>query len=206
MEGYLNKYINVVYRWRPRYFVLKNGILTYYDSKEDAPKGTIHLKISEIDLTPEDPLKIIINSGTKTLQIRANTIGEKIKWLNALRASKEEIQIKDSEYCKMKNTYNMETLKSFFEKYDVNNPKEADRQKNSNHDFNQLITSKLNEIWAEQLLFDETLKNLKQKLGPNSSVSDLLTCLERIGTSLIVKTFFLPYLIIVFFIFLENAC
>ena len=89
MEGYLKKYINMIIRWKPRYFILKEGKLTYADSKGETPKGTIILKNSEILLTPEDPLKIIINSENKTLQVRCNSIGDKIKWINALRQSKE---------------------------------------------------------------------------------------------------------------------
>lgn len=189
MEGYLNKYINLVYRWKPRYFVLKNGILTYYESKGDVPKGTIHLKISEIELSAEDPLKIIINSGTKTIDLRANTVGEKIKWLSALRASKEEIMKKDSEYNKLKQNFNVESLKDFFQKYDKleDSTKESSKHKRI-PDFKQLLTAKINEIWAEQIKFDETLKKLMQKLGPNSSVADLLLTLEQIGTTLIVNS------------------
>ena len=189
MEGYLNKYINIVYRWKPRYFLLKNAILTYCDSKGEPPKGTIHLKISEIELTPEDPLKIIINSGTKTLLLRANTIGDKIKWLNALRSSKEEIQKKDSEYNKLKANFNVSTLKDFFQKYEDQSQSSQNDSQASNikyNDLSQLITSKINEIWAEQIRFDETLKSLIKRLGPNSSVSDLLNSLETIGTTLIV--------------------
>ena len=178
----------MVYRYKPRYFSLKNGILSYSDSKGRPVKGLIHLKISEIDLTPEDPLKIIINSGTRTLELRANTIGEKIKWLNALRASKEEIQKKDSEYNKLKSNFNVETLKNFFEKYEENPAKELENKKNYN-DIGQLLTAKINEIWAEQMKFDEVLRSLSQKLGPNSSVSEVLTLLEKIGTSLIVEFF-----------------
>lgn len=196
MEGYLNKYINIVYRWKPRYFVLKNGILTYCDTKGESPKGTIHLKISEIELTPEDPLKIIINSGTKTLLLRANTIGDKIKWLNALRSSKEEIQKKDSEYNKLKANFNVSTLKDFFQKYEDQSQSSQNDSQASNmkyNDLSQLITSKINEIWAEQIRFDETLKSLIKRLGPNSSVSDLLNALETIGINLIVNFHFFFY-------------
>ena len=185
MEGYLNKYINLVYRWKPRYFTLKNGILSYADNKGNPTKGVIHLKISDIDLTPDDPLKIIINSGTKKLELRANTIGEKIKWLNALRASKEEIQKKDSEYNKLKANFNVDTLKNFFKKYEDNDEKVIENTQKY-RDLNQLMTAKINEIWAEEIRFDETVRSLMQRLGPNSSVNDLLVSLEKIGTSLIV--------------------
>lgn len=187
MEGYLNKYINIVFRWKPRYFILKNGILTYCDSKGEAPKGTIHLKISEIALTPEDPLKIIVNSGTKTLLLRANSIGDKIKWVNALRASKEEIQKKDSEYNKLKANFNASTLKDFFQKYDDSSIQiDQTPPIQKFNDLNQLITSKINEIWADQLRFDEALQVLIKRLGPNSSVNELLTTLQTQGASILV--------------------
>ena len=34
-------------------------------------------------------LRIIINSGTKEIHLRASSISEKIKWVNALRNSQE---------------------------------------------------------------------------------------------------------------------
>lgn len=79
----------MIIRWKPRYFILNEGKLTYADSKGETPKGTVILKNSEILLTPEDPLKIVIHSENKTLQVRCNSIGDKIKWINALRQSKE---------------------------------------------------------------------------------------------------------------------
>lgn len=177
----------MVYRWKPRYFILKNGILTYCDKKGDAPKGKIHLKISEIDLSAEDPLKVIINSGTKTLELRANSIGDKIKWLNALRTSKEEILKKDSEYNKLKRNFNSESLSEFFQKY--KSEENLEKKKDFLPNFKQVLTAKMNEIWSEQMRFDDTLQKLIHKLGPNSSVADLLSSLEQIGSSLIVRFF-----------------
>lgn len=38
-------------------------------------------------LVPEDPLRIIINTGTTEIHLRASTISEKIDWVNALKIS-----------------------------------------------------------------------------------------------------------------------
>ena len=43
------------------------------------------MNICEINLTPNDPLRIILFSGTKKIVLRTKTISEKVNWLNALR-------------------------------------------------------------------------------------------------------------------------
>jgi hypothetical protein len=43
------------------------------------------LKISSIILVPDDPLRIIINTGTNEILIRAANVPEKIEWVNALK-------------------------------------------------------------------------------------------------------------------------
>lgn len=41
---------------------------------------------------PEDPLKIIINSGTKLIEVRAPSVELKVKWFNALKESQIKSQ------------------------------------------------------------------------------------------------------------------
>jgi hypothetical protein len=43
------------------------------------------MNICEIILDADDPLRIILNGGTKKLVLKAKTITDKITWLNALR-------------------------------------------------------------------------------------------------------------------------
>ena len=81
MEGYLKKWRGIISRWKKHYFILHDGILLYCNEKGGQTLGSIHLKISSIILIPDDPLRIIINSGTKEIHLRASTVGEKIKWV-----------------------------------------------------------------------------------------------------------------------------
>lgn len=90
MEGYLKRWTGILSRWKMNYFVLHNNILLYCQEKGSNTLGTIHLKISSILLIPDDPLRIIINSGTKEIILRAADINEKIKWVNALRDAQEK--------------------------------------------------------------------------------------------------------------------
>ena len=61
--------------------------MVYCEEKGGPKKGAIHLKISSLILVPDDQLKIIIHSGTAEVQFRAETISEKIEWINALRTA-----------------------------------------------------------------------------------------------------------------------
>ncbi len=63
MDGYLKKWTNIITRWKINYFVLKDGILSYQQDKGYPIKGLIHMKICEVNLSPDDTLKILINSG-----------------------------------------------------------------------------------------------------------------------------------------------
>ncbi|CAK61320.1 unnamed protein product (macronuclear) [Paramecium tetraurelia] len=92
MEGYLKKWINIVTRWQDRYFILNDHILHYCEHQGGQSKGQIHLKVAAIILVPEDPLKIIINTGTNEIQVKASSVPEKIEWVNALKRAKERSQ------------------------------------------------------------------------------------------------------------------
>uniref|UniRef100_A0A803JRV8 PH domain-containing protein n=1 Tax=Xenopus tropicalis TaxID=8364 RepID=A0A803JRV8_XENTR len=62
MEGLLLKWTNYLSGWKPRYFVLDSGILSYYDSPEDVgkvSKGSIKMAVCEIRgnaLPPPSPI------------------------------------------------------------------------------------------------------------------------------------------------------
>lgn len=85
MEGELKKWINIFLGWKTRYFILKDGILQYSKKKNDKKIKKISMNICEIILDADDPLRIILNGGTKKLVLKAKTITDKITWLNALR-------------------------------------------------------------------------------------------------------------------------
>lgn len=67
MEGELKKWINIFMGWCKRYFSLKDGILQYSKRKNDKVIKKISMNICEISLTPNDPLRIILFSGTKKM-------------------------------------------------------------------------------------------------------------------------------------------
>ncbi|KAG1835395.1 Oxysterol-binding protein-domain-containing protein [Suillus subalutaceus] len=100
MKGYLNKYTNVAKGYNTRWFVLKDGVFTYYRHQEDediASRGAIAMKTAILKLSPGgDKTRFEIHStpsrGHATGQkwyMRANHHVEAAGWTQALGKSIE---------------------------------------------------------------------------------------------------------------------
>ncbi|KAI0791876.1 Oxysterol-binding protein-domain-containing protein [Abortiporus biennis] len=100
-KGYLNKYTNVAKGYNTRWFVLKNGILSYYRHQDDenvASRGSIAMKTAQIKTTPgSGGLRFEVsstpargsNSHPQKWYIKANHPIEASRWLQALNRSIE---------------------------------------------------------------------------------------------------------------------
>ncbi|XP_071704244.1 oxysterol-binding protein-related protein 1C-like [Rutidosis leptorrhynchoides] len=109
--GILHKWINCCKRWKPRLFVLQDGVLSYYTihgpniivSKETdqgcrvigsciahrrKPLGELHLKVSSVLECRSDNRRFSIFTGTKRLHLKANTREDQMEWMEALKAVK----------------------------------------------------------------------------------------------------------------------
>lgn len=59
--GNLNKWTNMLHGWQERYFVLKNGVLSYFKSADDIAegcRGAIRLKNAQVQPHPYDDCRI----------------------------------------------------------------------------------------------------------------------------------------------------
>ncbi|XP_053266170.1 pleckstrin homology domain-containing family A member 3 [Podarcis raffonei] len=92
MEGVLYKWTNYITGWQPRWFVLDNGILSYYDSQDDVckgSKGSIKMAVCEIKVHPTDSTRIeLIIPGEQHFYMKAVNAAERQRWLVALGSSK----------------------------------------------------------------------------------------------------------------------
>ena len=89
MEGWLLKWTNFFSGWKERFFVLKGPLLYYYYTKNDKPRGRIHLGISTI-ICEENDSYIEINTGSNLFYIQTKNEEEKNSWLSALKKAKFE--------------------------------------------------------------------------------------------------------------------
>ncbi|XP_026867202.1 pleckstrin homology domain-containing family A member 3 isoform X3 [Electrophorus electricus] len=92
MEGVLYKWTNYMTGWQPRWFVLNNGIISYYDSQDDVckgSKGSIKMSVCEIKVHPSDNTRLeLIIPGEQHFYVRTVNAAERQKWLVALGSSK----------------------------------------------------------------------------------------------------------------------
>ncbi|XP_053323714.1 pleckstrin homology domain-containing family A member 8 [Spea bombifrons] len=92
MEGILHKWTNYLSGWQPRWFLLRGGILSYYDSKEDAwkgCKGSIQMAVCEIQVHPTDNTRMdLAIPGEQYFYLKARTAAERQQWLVALGSAK----------------------------------------------------------------------------------------------------------------------
>ncbi|XP_044306613.1 pleckstrin homology domain-containing family A member 8 isoform X2 [Varanus komodoensis] len=111
MEGVLYKWTNYLSGWQPRWFLLAGGVLSYYDSREDAwkgCKGSIQMAVCEI----QDNLRMdLIIPGEQYFYLKARNAAERQKWLVALGTAKACLTdirtLKEKEF-----TENIEALKT----------------------------------------------------------------------------------------------
>ncbi|KAM6307081.1 pleckstrin homology domain-containing family A member 3 isoform 1-T1 [Aegotheles albertisi] len=92
MEGVLYKWTNYLAGWQPRWFVLDNGILSYYDSQDDVckgSKGSIKMAVCEIKVHATDNTRMeLIIPGEQHFYMKAVNAAERQRWLVALGSAK----------------------------------------------------------------------------------------------------------------------
>ncbi|XP_077158681.1 pleckstrin homology domain-containing family A member 8 isoform X2 [Paroedura picta] len=92
MEGVLYKWTNYLSGWQPRWFLLGGGVLSYYDSREDAwkgCKGSIQMAVCEIQVHSTDNTRMdLIIPGEQYFYLKARNAAERQKWLVALGTAK----------------------------------------------------------------------------------------------------------------------
>ncbi|KAM4688614.1 pleckstrin homology domain-containing family A member 8 [Discoglossus pictus] len=92
MEGILYKWTNYLSGWQPRWFLLHGDILSYYDSQEDAwkgSKGSIQMAVCEIQVNSADNTRMdLAIPGEQYFYLKARTATERQQWLVALGSAK----------------------------------------------------------------------------------------------------------------------
>ena len=91
MEGYLEIWQGFFSRWTKNYFRLMDDTLLFGPSKEEI-EGKIHLKVARIVSTIDDPVSLIIHTGTETLRLRASSIDERVRWFKKLKSTQKKAE------------------------------------------------------------------------------------------------------------------
>lgn len=91
MKGYLKKWTNYRKGYQLRWFVLEDGVLSYYKHQDDAGsacRGAINMKIARLHMSAEDKTKFeIIGKSSVKYTLKANHEVEAKRWFWALNNS-----------------------------------------------------------------------------------------------------------------------
>ncbi|KAJ9638275.1 hypothetical protein H2199_006962 [Coniosporium tulheliwenetii] len=98
MKGYLKKWTNYTTGYKLRWFVLEDGVLSYYKHQDDAGsacRGAINMKIASLHMDPQDKLRFEIQGKSSVkYHLKANHQVEAKRWFwalnNAIQWSKDE--------------------------------------------------------------------------------------------------------------------
>jgi len=91
MEGYLLKWVNYLWGWKRRYFILHNGVLHYCQDKGQPHRGAIHLNVAEIALHSRNPRRLTIDTGCTMIHLKAASPEEAKMWVTVLRTAKDQL-------------------------------------------------------------------------------------------------------------------
>jgi hypothetical protein len=109
MKGYLKKWTNYRKGYQLRWFVLEDGVMSYYKHQDDAGsacRGAINMKIAQLNMDPTEKTKFeIIGKSSVKYHLKANHEVEAKRWFWALNNSIQwtKDQAKEEEKQKQKN-------------------------------------------------------------------------------------------------------
>jgi hypothetical protein len=91
MKGYLKKWTNYRKGYQLRWFVLENGVLSYYKHQDDAEsvcRGVINMRVAHLHMSPDEKTKFeITGKSSVKYTLKANHEVEAKKWYWALNNS-----------------------------------------------------------------------------------------------------------------------
>ncbi|KAL3494261.1 Oxysterol-binding protein-domain-containing protein [Aspergillus germanicus] len=98
MRGYLKKWTNYTSGYKLRWFVLEDGVLSYYKHQDDAGsacRGAINMKIARLTMDSQDKTRFeILGKSSVKYHLKANHVVEAKRWFwtlnNAIQFSKDE--------------------------------------------------------------------------------------------------------------------
>ncbi|XP_075969397.1 pleckstrin homology domain-containing family A member 3-like [Anticarsia gemmatalis] len=99
MEGVLWKWTNYWNGWQTRWFILENGVISYYKSQEEVSqgcKGSVKVSVCQINVNTIDNTRLdLVIPGQQHMYLRAPSPQERQKWLVALGSAKACVDSKE---------------------------------------------------------------------------------------------------------------
>lgn len=88
-KGSLFKWTNFITGWCERYFILKDGLLSYYKSQNEKDigcRGAIKIQRAKIKLNPTDEFRFDVSVGDCVWYLRCLSKELRDEWIHALES------------------------------------------------------------------------------------------------------------------------
>ncbi|KAI4273377.1 MAG: hypothetical protein LQ337_004672 [Flavoplaca oasis] len=103
IKGYLKKWTNYTTGFKLRWFVLEDGVLSYYKHQDDADaacRGAINMRIAKLYMDPQDKTRFEIEGKSSVkYHLKANHVIEAKRWFwvlnNAIQWTKDEAKAEE---------------------------------------------------------------------------------------------------------------
>jgi oxysterol-binding protein 1 len=100
MKGYLKKWTNYTSGYKLRWFVLEDGVMSYYKHQDDAGsacRGAINMRIARLHMDAQDKTRFEIHGKSSVkYHLKANHVVEAKRWFwslnNAIQYAKDEVK------------------------------------------------------------------------------------------------------------------
>ncbi|KAJ1513129.1 hypothetical protein HMI54_005165 [Coelomomyces lativittatus] len=93
LSGLLFKWTNYASGYKARWFVLEDGLLSYYKNQDDVPdscRGSISMKVASVLTDPSDRHRFdVLGKGSIRYHLRTEHVAEAQRWIQALNQSKK---------------------------------------------------------------------------------------------------------------------
>lgn len=162
MEGYLELWENGLAwgKWKRRYFILTDNILSYCKKVEGEVQGKVHLKVATLDCSEDNPTCFKLYSGVSELQLKAESSESKLRWVKAIKTAQNSSSSDERMVVALKNVLQMTEKKSGIDeqlKYLLNEDNEND------------LHNVVAKIFNQQAIFASQLSGLKSKASPEQT-------------------------------------
>jgi hypothetical protein len=182
MEGFLSMYIGLLTRWKDKYFVLHENVLSWANFQGDKIQGSVHLGVSTIKVDPKDTLSITVLSGNSEIILRAKELKDKLQWVSKMQEAQETCYSEEQRTSTLSNMRN-EYESGFTEKGNLYKLSPEIRNLLYGKE-TSVANEKLSDVWLLQARFKEKLFNLQMKFREGSDEYNLCEELEEIGDNM----------------------
>jgi Oxysterol-binding protein/PH domain len=145
-EGVLLKWTNYLYGWKKRYFVLHDGLLEYCKQKGNTLKGKMSLFTIDVKKHPKEDSRLILNTGTNLIHLKAQNPKEAQEWFVALKRAMA------AETDKSINNFGSIVLRNSIDEKLT---------------FPKILTNKIQELWNAHALIGDSIEKIPQKVRSN---------------------------------------